>query len=145
MMRSSCHFLRSKLMIFTQLNGTIVISMQTFLFKLQSFPFDSKNPIGYCLAFFFECMALWYMYWYIVGVVSLAFSSFLFSLVLIEDIKNNLNAINKTIKMKEINRFLVLKRISDFTNLHTNFKQLRKNTNDISTLAFFKLSAFFAY
>lgn len=94
-----------------------------FFSKLKSFPFDSKNPIGFCFAFFLESMAMWYMYWYIVGVVSLAFSCFLFSLVLTKDIKNSLNAINEIIKTKEINRFLVLKRISDFTNFHANFKE----------------------
>lgn len=84
-----------------------------------------KKPFGYIIAFAVQYTAMWYVHCNIACMISLAFGSFLVSMSVIKNIKNNIYSINKNVKSKE-NRLQTFKKISNFIDFHATLKQLSK-------------------
>lgn len=93
--------------------------------KLNHFrlPFDWSNPIGYSFA-----MALQYVFIFNAAFTSICFVAFaigtsLLLMTLTEDLKCDLNSLDKSIKLKE-NRVEIFKRFCQFVQFHSDAKQL---------------------
>ena len=86
-------------------------------------PFDWKNPIGYLIAFAIQYISLGHLYILGAAVISLEIGCYLWMMELIEDIKNDINSINKTAKLRK-NQTQMSKQLTDSIEFHSKVKQL---------------------
>lgn len=95
-------------------------------------PFNWKNPNGYLMAVLFEYVLTIYMFVFLECVLSLGITAFLFEVAVIEYLKNNLNSIkNKSSKSHE-GQLKTIEKFSNFIEIHSMMKQLRKFQNNAS-------------
>lgn len=96
------------------------------------FPFDTKAPIGYLMAYIFQCIVFWLNFLFSLSLVCFGIASFLYGIALAKFLRINLHVINKNAKVKT-NRLVAINALTEFFELQSAQKQL-------SSFVFYKKS-----
>lgn len=89
------------------------------------FPFDWKNPAGYCVAVILEYLMTICISYFVGSLAILGISTYILMLAMIKDIKYRLYSINENAKAdKNKNPTATVEQFSDFIQMHSMTKQL---------------------
>lgn len=94
-----------------------------YFFSNRRFPFDTKNPKGYLFAVALEYIGNTLIYCFVADLVALGVAGLLFTLSMVEVVKNNFNLVNKILK-KNGTPLEFHQKIRYTIRLHSNAKQL---------------------
>lgn len=87
------------------------------------FPFNSKQPLGYCVAFILQILSTMSLCSITAVCVAVGFGTFVLSISMTKDIKDDLILINKIAKSRK-KRPQALKQFTELIQYHSNAKQL---------------------
>lgn len=94
----------------------------SFVFKFR-FPFDTKNPIGYLTAAFIEYIITIYYFSFAIFVVSYAFTTFFFVVLLTEDATDVANSLySSAVNTNDL--LQTRKQLAEFIRIYSTSKQL---------------------
>lgn len=89
------------------------------------FPFDTKNPIGYCVAIVLQYALIAYNFFLLASMVSLGVGAYLFTISMAEYIKDILNAINERTQQDDENKITDIgQQLADFIEIYSILKEL---------------------
>lgn len=97
-----------------------------FIFRFSNnkrYPFDWKNPIGYGIAMAFEFLSGWCTFFVALAILKFAIGIYLFVFSMVEDIKCDLESINRNAKFKKT-RVEVVQQFSGIVQFHSKVMQL---------------------
>lgn len=95
------------------------------VFSRNRFPFNTKNPIGYCVAIVLQYALIAYNSFLVASMVSLGVGAYLFTISMAEYIKDILNSINERAQQEDENQMKdIVSSLADFIEIHTILKEL---------------------
>lgn len=95
--------------------------MSTFF--IYRFPFDSKQPMGYVIAFTLQVLLAMCLFTITAACIAVGFGTFLLTISVTKDIKDDFILINKIAKIKK-KHAPALKRLTELIQYHSDAKQL---------------------
>ena len=88
------------------------------------FPFNTKSPIGYCIAIVLQYALIAYNFFLLASMVSLGVGAYLFTISMAEYIKDILNSINERAMQEDEDQMKdIVGKLSDFTEIYTILKE----------------------
>lgn len=106
-----------------QLECVISAHFISFSRNFLRFPFDSKTPIGFFVAFILQCIVLWHTFFFCVILVSFGINSFIFCISHLDMDISVIHHINEMAKLKK-NRLAAVNEFTYFIELQSAAKQL---------------------
>lgn len=97
---------------------------------LYRFPFDSKQPMGYTIAITLQILLGMCLCTITAVCIAVGFGTFLLTISMTKDIKDDLILINKIAKIKK-NRTPALKQLTELIRYHSKAKQLAHDFSDV--------------
>lgn len=97
-----------------------------FDFTTHRFPFNWRNPFGFCMAVYIQYITCKYILIFVSCTISLGIGPFLLMITLTEDIEINARAVNACAK-NEKTQSQTLQKISVFIQSYSSAKQLSIN------------------
>lgn len=95
------------------------------VFPRNRFPFNTKNPIGYCFAIVLQYALIAYNSFLVASMVSLGVGAYLFTISMAEYIKDILNSIDERAKQEDENQMKdIVGSLADFIEIYTILKEL---------------------
>lgn len=116
-MHSHCQFLCGMFVVFSPLNSQIILFIIIFFSR---YPFEWRNPIGYLIAIIQQYIVTYFCCYFSTLLLCVMIKSLWIFISMARDTKYILMTFNPLNK----NRIEILKRISEFTQLHSNAIQL---------------------
>lgn len=104
-----------------------------FVFHFQRYPFDSKTPTGFLVAYFLESIVASHVVIIVTVLTSFGVNTYIFSIAMTNYLKGFLRHISKDAKIEK-NRLATAKEFTDFIEFQSEAKQL---SFAISVLSYF--------
>lgn len=93
------------------------------MFILRRIPFDWRNPLGFSIVIIIQYEMASKILRLTACALSFALGTFIFAVSLVNDIKNDLHAINEMTKQKKT-QSNISKQLFKFMDIHSDVKQL---------------------